>query len=101
MRGFAAAFGVRGHPGISPGRLIMASVLRFSENLTDRQAAEAGTGASVLLLSMFKWLNQLRERVGPGSLTVCLARGRSSPSASSTCDGGGVAPEMAVAKAAS
>jgi transposase len=38
---FAAAFGARGRPGISPGQLIMASVLQFSENLTDRQAAEA------------------------------------------------------------
>jgi transposase len=38
---FTAAFGVRGRPGISPGQLMMASVLQFSENLTDRQAAEA------------------------------------------------------------
>ena len=38
---FAAAFGVRGRPGISPGQLMMASVLQFSENLTGRQAAEA------------------------------------------------------------
>jgi len=26
---FAAAFGVRGRPGISPGQLMMASVLQF------------------------------------------------------------------------
>jgi transposase len=38
---FSAAFGVRGRPGISPGQLMMASVLQFSEDLTDRQAAEA------------------------------------------------------------
>lgn len=38
---FAGVFGVRGRPGISPGQLMMASVLQFSENLTDRQAAEA------------------------------------------------------------
>ena len=38
---FAVAFGARGRPGISPGQLMMASVLQFSENLTDRQAAEA------------------------------------------------------------
>ena len=38
---FAAAFGVRGRPGISPGQLMVASVLQFSENLTDRQAADA------------------------------------------------------------
>src|SRR5437588_10673471 len=37
----AAAFGVRSRPGISPGQLMMASVLQFSENLTDRQAAGA------------------------------------------------------------
>lgn len=30
-----------GRPGISPGQLMMASVLQFSENLTNRQAAEA------------------------------------------------------------
>lgn len=38
---FTGAFGVRGRPGISPGQLMIASVLGFSENLTDRQAAEA------------------------------------------------------------
>ena len=38
---FTAAFGVRGKPGISPAQLMIASVLQFSENLTDRQAAEA------------------------------------------------------------
>ncbi len=38
---FAAAFGVRGRPGISPGQLMMASVLQFTENLTGRQAADA------------------------------------------------------------
>ena len=38
---FAAAFGARGRPGISPGQLMVATVLQFSENLTDRQAAEA------------------------------------------------------------
>jgi transposase len=38
---FTQVFGVRGKPGISPGQLMMASVLQFTENLTDRQAAEA------------------------------------------------------------
>jgi transposase len=38
---FAAAFGVRGRPGWSPGRLVLVTVLQFAENLTDRQAAEA------------------------------------------------------------
>jgi transposase len=41
---FAAAFGVRGKPGISPGCLAMVTVLQFTENLTDRQAAEAVRG---------------------------------------------------------
>ena len=38
---FAAAFGVRGKPGISPAQLAMVTVLQFTENLTDRQVAEA------------------------------------------------------------
>jgi transposase len=38
---FVAAFGARGRPGISPAQLMIVSVLQFSENLTDRQAAEA------------------------------------------------------------
>ncbi|HEV3294252.1 MAG TPA: transposase, partial [Streptosporangiaceae bacterium] len=79
---FAAAFGVRGRPGVSPGQLMMASVLQFSENLTGRQAAEAvrdrmtwkyalglaledpGFDASVL--------SEFRSRLVAGDLT-CLA----------------------------
>ncbi len=38
---FATAFGVRGRPGFSPGRLALVTVLQMAENLTDRQAAEA------------------------------------------------------------
>jgi len=38
---FAAAFGVRGKPGFSPGRLAMVTVLQMVDNLTDVQAAEA------------------------------------------------------------
>src|SRR3954454_22573262 len=38
---FAAAVGVRGQPGWSPGRLALVTVLQMAENLTDRQAAEA------------------------------------------------------------
>ena len=44
MPGFAAAYGVRGAPGISPAQLAMVTVLQFSENLTDRQAADAVRG---------------------------------------------------------
>lgn len=38
---FAGAFGVRGKPGTSPAQLMLGTVLQFTENLTDRQAAEA------------------------------------------------------------
>lgn len=38
---FIAAFGVRGRPGWSPGRLMLVTVLQYAEHLTDRQAAEA------------------------------------------------------------
>ena len=38
---FAAAFGVRGRPGWSPGRLALVTALQLTESLTDRQAAEA------------------------------------------------------------
>ncbi|WP_424712495.1 IS1182 family transposase [Kitasatospora acidiphila] len=41
---FASAFGVRGRPGISPGQLALVTVLQFTENLTDRQAAIAVRG---------------------------------------------------------
>ncbi|MDT3439425.1 MULTISPECIES: IS1182 family transposase [unclassified Pseudofrankia] len=36
---FAGAFGVRGRPGWSPGRLALVTVLQMVENLTDRGAA--------------------------------------------------------------
>ena len=38
---FTEAFGVRGKPGWSPGRLALITVLQMVEDLTDRQAAEA------------------------------------------------------------
>ncbi|WP_434599927.1 IS1182 family transposase [Streptomyces sp. A5-4] len=38
---FRESFGVRGRPGVSPGRLALISILQFAENLTDRQAAHA------------------------------------------------------------
>src|ERR1700709_2531867 len=41
---FVSAFGVRGRSGISPGQLAMGPVLQFTEDLTDRQAAEAVRG---------------------------------------------------------
>jgi transposase len=42
--GFAAAFEARGKPGISPGMLVLVTVLQFVENLTDRQAAQQVAG---------------------------------------------------------
>jgi len=41
---FAGAYGVVGAPGISPAQLAMVTVLQFTENLTDRQAADAVRG---------------------------------------------------------
>ena len=41
---FAGAYGGRGRPGISPAQLAMVTVLQFTENLTDRQAADAVRG---------------------------------------------------------
>jgi transposase len=41
---FSQAYGVRGAPGISPAQLAMVTVLQFTENLTDRQAADAVRG---------------------------------------------------------
>ncbi|WP_319464146.1 IS1182 family transposase [Micromonospora sp. RTP1Z1] len=38
---FTVAFGARGRPGWSPGRLALVTVLQMVENLTDRQAADA------------------------------------------------------------
>ncbi len=38
---FAVGFGTRGRPGWSPGRLALVTVLQMTENLTDRQAADA------------------------------------------------------------
>ena len=38
---FAEAFGVRGKPGWSPGRLALVTVFQMVDNLTDIQAAEA------------------------------------------------------------
>ncbi|MGW4425540.1 transposase [Streptosporangium sp. NPDC004631] len=41
---FAGVFGVRGRLGLSPGRLAPVLVLRYAENLSDRQAADAVRG---------------------------------------------------------
>src|SRR6185437_3388650 len=41
---FAGAYGVRGAPGISPAQLAVVTVLQFTEDLSDRQAADAVRG---------------------------------------------------------
>lgn len=41
---FAGVYPARGKPGISPAQLAMVTVLQFTENLTDRQAADAVRG---------------------------------------------------------
>lgn len=41
---FAEGYPVRGAPGISPAQLAVVTVLQFTENLTDRQAADAVRG---------------------------------------------------------
>ena len=41
---FAAVYPVRGAPGISPAQLAMVTVLQFTGNLTDRQAADEVRG---------------------------------------------------------
>jgi transposase len=41
---YIGAFGVRGRPGISPGQLMLVTVLQFVEDLTDREAAAAVAG---------------------------------------------------------
>ncbi len=77
---FAAAYGVRGKPGISPAQLAMVTVLQFTENLTDRQAADAVRGRLdwkyCLGLALedegfdFSVLSEFRARLVAGSLEL-------------------------------
>jgi transposase len=41
---FSGVYGVRGAPGLSPAQLAVVTVLQFTGNLTDRQAADAVRG---------------------------------------------------------
>ena len=77
---FAGAYGARGAPGISPAQLAMVTVLQFTENLTDRQAADAVRGRLdwkyCLGLALedegfdFSVLSEFRARLVAGSLEL-------------------------------
>jgi transposase len=79
---FAAAYGPRGRPGISPAQLAMVTVLQFTENLTDRQAADAVRGRLdwkyCLGLALedegfdFSVLSEFRARLVAGGLELRL-----------------------------
>lgn len=79
---FAGAYGVRGRPGISPAQLAMVTVLQFTENLTDRQAADAVRGRLdwkyCLGLALedegfdFSVLSEFRARLLAGGLELAM-----------------------------
>jgi len=79
---FSAAYGVRGAPGISPAQLAMVTVLQFTEDLTDRQAADAVRGRLdwkyCLGLELddegfdFSVLSEFRSRLVAGSLELTI-----------------------------
>jgi transposase len=79
---FAAAYGARGRPGISPAQLAMVTVLQFTENLTDRQAADAVRGRLdwkyCLGLELddegsgFSVLSEFRSRLVAGAMEAAL-----------------------------
>src|SRR2546430_559555 len=56
---FSATYGTRGAPGISPAQLAMVTVLQFTEDLTDRQAADAVRGR-------LGWKDWLGPELGDG-----------------------------------
>ena len=90
---FAAGYPVRGKPGISPAQLAMVTVLQFTENLTDRQAADAVRGKIgwkyCLGLELaddgsgFTALHGFRGRL------LAAARSGSSPAGCWSCSGSG------------
>lgn len=79
---FSGAYGTRGAPGISPAQLAMVTVLQFTENLTDRQAAEAVRGRLdwkyCLGLELedegfdFSVLSEFRSRLVAGGMEAAL-----------------------------
>jgi transposase len=80
--GFAGVYGARGAPGISPAQLAVVTVLQFTENLTDRQAADAVRGRLdwkyCLGLGLddegfdFSVLSEFRSRLAAGGMETAL-----------------------------
>jgi transposase len=80
--GFHGLYGTRGAPGISPAQLAMVTVLQFTENLTDRQAADAVRGRLdwkyCLGLALddegfdFSVLSEFRSRLVAGAMEAAL-----------------------------
>jgi len=79
---FSGVYGVRGAPGISPAQLAMVTVLQFTEDLTDRQAADAVRGRLdwkyCLGLALedegfdFSVLSEFRSRLVAGAMEAAL-----------------------------
>ena len=79
---FRVTYGTRGAPGISPAQLAMVTVLQFTENLTDRQAADAVRGRLdwkyCLGLELadpgfnFSMLREFRSRLVAGAMETAL-----------------------------
>src|SRR5207237_2442363 len=79
---FSATYGTRGAPGISPAQLAMVTVLQFTGDLPDRQAADAGRGRLdwkyCLGLELddegfdFSVLSEFRSRLVAGAMETAL-----------------------------
>ena len=79
---FGVTYGTRGAPGISPAQLAMVTVLQFTEDLTDRQAADAVRGRLdwkyCLGLELadegfdFSVLSEFRSRLVAGAMEAAL-----------------------------
>ena len=79
---FGGTYGARGAPGISPAQLAMVTVLQFTEDLTDRQAADAVRGRLdwkyCLGLELddegfdFSVLSEFRSRLVAGAMEAAL-----------------------------
>ena len=79
---FSVTYGTRGAPGISPAQLAMITVLQFTEDLTDRQAADAVRGRLdwkyCLGLELddegfdFSVLSEFRSRLVAGAMEAAL-----------------------------